>query len=195
MEINSPENTRIFLALSVNEIYYNEIARLQSDLMVDLEHLPHAIRWTKPNRLHLTLFFLGRHPEQSITRLIQEMKKMDLRRLPKINFVSTQIQLFPEIKPTVVALTGKSTASLLALRKAIADCLKKARIQPDLLYENHGFLPHITLGKLEEASDLKNEPTEIHFNFNQLILFKSVPIEPPRSPYVTHTPLYTCSLV
>lgn len=194
MEINFPESTRIFLALPVDKIYHSAIARLQSGLMDDLEHLPHAIRWTKPHRLHLTLFFLGRHPAQSIDRLIYEMNKMDLSRLPKIDFSCNQIQLFPHIKPTVVALTGAPSSSLILLRKTVAECLKKARIHPDLTYENYGFLPHVTLGKLEDASDLKNEPIDINFNFNQLILFKSVPIEPPRSPYVTHTSLYTCSL-
>jgi 2'-5' RNA ligase len=196
VEISSSKNTRFFLALPVDEIYYDTLIRLQSELALDLAHLPHAIRWTKPARLHLTLFFLGRHSSSSIERLIKTMEQTNFSHLSQnIDFPCTQIQLFPQAKPTVVALTGKKTsASLMFLRKQVADCLKRAKIEPDLSPETQGFLPHITLGKIEEPTDFKTQPIEIAFNFNQLVLFKSEPIEPPRFPYVTHTPIHSCSL-
>ncbi len=189
MEINSRQNTRIFLALPVDEKYHKAITELQSELMLDLEHLPHSIRWTQPQRLHLTLFFLGRHSQRTIQRLVKELTKIDFSALPPIEFFCNQIQLFPQIKPTVVALTGKTHSSLKLLRESVGHCLEKANIHPDLSIESHGFLPHITLGKLEEPTDFKTQPTKISLHFNELILFKSEPIEPPRSPYVTHTAL------
>ncbi len=204
MEIGaSKDSTRIFLALPVDKIYHPTIHRLQSELKMDLAPLPHSVRWTQSQRLHLTLFFLGRHSSKEIEHLIACMKKWHFSNPPWKSHLSSsgsielhcdQVQLFPDFKPTVVALTGETTASLLYLRQQVEECLEKAQIYPDLSHETHGFLPHITLGRLEEPTDLKAQPVDITINFNQVILFKSEPIEPPRSPYVTHTALYRCFL-
>ncbi len=194
MEISASKEkgTRIFLALPVNTTYHADIGSLQFDLKMDLIHLPHSVRWTQPHRLHLTLFFLGRHSYAEINHLIYCMKKMRLSHsLSKPELYCDQAQLFPEVRPTVIALTGKASPSLIYLRHEIANCLEKAQVYPDLSHETHGFLPHITLGKLEEPTDLKPQPVDIVCNFNQIILYKSEPIEPRRSPYVTHTALYT----
>lgn len=197
MEISTSKekSTRIFLALPVSKIYHADIGCLQSDLKMDLTHLPHSVRWTQPHRLHLTLFFLGRHFYDEITHLIYCMKKMRFSHLlSKPELYCDQVQLFPELRPTVIALTGKASPSLIYLRHEIESCLEKAQVYPDLSHETHGFLPHITLGKLEEPTDLKAQPVDINVSFNQLILYKSEPIEPRRSPYVTHTALYTQSI-
>lgn len=178
--------------MPLDKIYHPTISHLQSDLKNDLAHLPHSIRWTKSSRLHLTLFFLGRHSSEKIHHLIHCMKQIKLSSMClKPALYCDQVELFPEFKPTVVALTGKASSSLMHLRQQVAYCLEEAQVYPDLSHETRGFLPHITLGKLEEATDLKAQPADVTFYFNQLILFKSEPIEPKRSPYVTHTPLYT----
>lgn len=192
MEINSSEKIRTFLALPVDEKYYNSILNLQSDLIADLEHLPHAVHWTKKHRLHLTLYFLGYQFPHKIENLINEIKKIrTVFSETEICFSSNQIQLFPTAKPTVIALTGNYPQKLKILRQQLMECLKKVQIHPDLSHENGHFLPHITLGKLKEPTDLKPQFLEMNVDFNKIVLYKSEQIEPG---YVTHTSLYSWSL-
>lgn len=157
--------------------------------MADLEHLPHKISWTKKKRLHLTLFFLGYQSPALLESLIEEINKHYRSSFPStINFTCSQVQLFPSFKPTVIALTGEAPPELILLRNQIANHLQKIDMHPDMSHEIRGFLPHITLGKQKEPTDLKNQPLDMSIQFNELILFKTEQTGPH---CVTHTPLYT----
>ncbi len=176
-----------FLALPVDETYYHTMRNQQFDLMADLEDLPHAVTWTKKSRLHLTLFFLGEQSPKALQALIFEINQMmDKASQDVISFNATQVQLFPIAKPTVIAFTGACASPLRNLRNNLADCLERASIHPDLSHETEGFLPHITLGKLKEATDLKTQPCKTPVNFTQFALFKSEQTGPCN---VTHTQL------
>lgn len=193
MEIRLSRKARTFLALPVDEKYYAMIRDLQSDLMADLEYLPHSVNWTKKSRLHLTLFFLGEQTATSLQLLIAELTKMLQNSSPKkIQFHASQRQLFPTPKPTVIALTGDCLSPLRCLRENIGHCLESINVRPDLSHETEGFLPHITLGKLTEATDLKPEYCDVLVDFSQLMLLKSEQTSPC---VVTHTPLYTWTLM
>lgn len=191
VEINSSEKIRTFLALPIDEIYYHPMTDLQMNLIEDLERLPHSVHWTKDNQLHLTLFFLGYQTRQQINLLIAELTKKNHQFQDDIYFRADQVQLFPTIKPKVIALTGDRSRGLEHLRHNINHCLQKTSIVPDLSYETQGFLPHITLGKLEKPTDLKNQPFEIEIKFSRVILYKS---ENTDFRSVKNTPLGTWKL-
>ena len=191
------KETRFFIALTVDEKYCSMLKELQFDLMDDLEYLPHSVNWTKKKRLHLTLFFLGHQSPETLCGFIEAMTKIQREFFQSIFqqpvlFASNQVQLFPTEKPTVIALTGPYPKPLNHLRDTVANCLKETHIKPDLSHEVRGFLPHVTIGTLREATDLKNQPVDITICFTEMVLFKSEMIE-PRS--VTHTPLCSWSLV
>lgn len=70
----SPKYLRAFISLPVAEQVKEEIRRLQNELRA---HLPgDAIRWTRPEQVHLTLKFLGNISAESVDELAAALREV-----------------------------------------------------------------------------------------------------------------------
>src|ERR1700756_3628335 len=66
------EQFRMFISLPVPDTVKEELRRLQHELRA---HLPDdAVRWTRPEQVHLTLKFLGNVPVEQVEELAGAMR-------------------------------------------------------------------------------------------------------------------------
>ncbi|HZV34697.1 MAG TPA: RNA 2',3'-cyclic phosphodiesterase [Verrucomicrobiae bacterium] len=100
-----PQQFRAFISLPVPEEVKVEIRRLQNELRT---HLPDdAVRWTRPEQVHLTLKFLGNIPAKRVDELTAALREVcdgfapialraegvgffPLRGIPRVLWVSVQ---------------------------------------------------------------------------------------------------------
>jgi 2'-5' RNA ligase len=142
-----PETIRAFAAIHLPEELLANIralqARLQSDFPKD------AVRWTAPEQLHLTLKFLGNIPRRSLGQLKAELARI-CQGLPPLLLRLEGLGCFPTPpKPRVlwVGLAG-DIPQLQTLQSQI-----NAAMQPWCeRNEERAFRPHLTIGRLREAS-------------------------------------------
>jgi|GEM_PF-7015558 len=177
---------RAFIALPVDKLFYPEVTDLRSELVSDFALQPEVIQWTNNKQLHLTLFFLGDQTADALAELADMITKADVQ--PEIDFHCTNVGLFPEQHPTVIALTGECPFKLMALRNTVASALSLANTVPHTTHDNSIFLPHVTLGKVKQTADFKSRTINLKILFSRMVLFRSELRYPEK---VVHTPLYT----
>lgn len=136
------ETIRTFIAIEIPEAIRQKIAAITSPLAA----LPDRMTLVKPQKLHLSLRFLG---EVNITRL--EKIKSAIRKAAKTRIDFTDIGVFPGTKrPRVIWLgIGDATGQLDNLHKELQENLTVCGFAP----EKRAFKPHLTLGRIRELKD------------------------------------------
>ncbi len=123
---------RLFVAIDLPESHRAELVRLGTNLP--------GVRWHPPEKLHLTLAFLGDSVSPEIQGRLWEV-------LPQVNvptfFVPlTGVGSFGSTRPRALWVgTGRGHPHLFALHKAVNDAVLAAGGQPDL----KPFIPHVTV--------------------------------------------------
>ncbi|SIT10032.1 RNA 2',3'-cyclic phosphodiesterase [Neptunomonas antarctica] len=129
---------RLFIAIDIPDTVQQQISRLYCNF--------HGISWTPPERLHITLAFLGR---------VQKKKLPDLnRQLDKITFTPFTLccDRFGSFQSGDVWLGITPEDSITQLHQRIVDALREI----DMGFEGRLFKPHITL-----AYTKKNDEQQI----------------------------------
>lgn len=128
---------RLFVAIDVPS---TEIVALQSKL--DQLRLP--VIWEKPEKIHLTLNFLGRvTPDQlhPVSRAVSQVVKTYNHLTIELLFLET---LYQRHDQTLIYLSAFSP-DLIPLQKSLSQALNDISPQP------RRFLPHITIGKIKRT--------------------------------------------
>jgi 2'-5' RNA ligase len=129
---------RLFIALPIPESVKQQIAELHQPI--------EGVRWQKQSQIHLTLKFLGNTDEEHAREL--------QRNLDEIEQQAFQLDIngfgyFPEGKQPKVLWSGITPNTLLVdLRNTIEDVCTSLGFE----VESRPFKPHITLGRVKEAS-------------------------------------------
>lgn len=134
---------RVFIAVNLPSGVKNELDKWQTNLAK--KHWP--VRWEKPEKIHLTLVFLGNLKSQiSNVKLAVENGVLGINPF-KISFKG--LGAFPDfVRPRVVWIGLKGDLkSLAALQKGIERELKKARIW----FDKKPFVPHMTIGRVKKG--------------------------------------------
>jgi 2'-5' RNA ligase len=108
-----------------------------------------SVRWDKPEKIHLTLKFLGDTPQEAVPR-IKEALTNATRDIKKFSFTLDGLGCFPNLKqPRVVWVGVKNSGALIAMQNRI-----ETHIVPlGFPKEERVFSPHVTLGRVRrEAS-------------------------------------------
>ncbi len=137
---------RTFVAIDINE----EIREIAKEVMDKLQNIGFKANWSKPENLHLTLFFMGEMDERSVDFMSQALNK----RMYGFPSFSTSLNGFGYFKfknsPRVLFLKLESTKSLQKMYLEMKSELNKHKIK----YDDQGnFVPHITLGRVKEYPD------------------------------------------
>jgi len=134
---------RTFIAIDVNP----EIREVAQDVIDKLISMGFKATWTKPENLHLTLFFLGEMDEKVVDSMAHALQK----RLQGFPSFSTDLAGFGYFKfkhsPRVLFLKLEPTKSLQRLFLEMKSELNKNKIKYD---EQGNFVPHVTLGRVKE---------------------------------------------
>jgi 2'-5' RNA ligase len=140
-----PDTTRTFLAVAVPEALSPRIERLRAKLA---EHAPDG-RWETPRPFHITLAFLGDVPHADLNTVCRATTEIAAG-FGRFELSLTGPGAFPDAtNPRVVWLGvgGPGLDVLMSLQSALAEAMSRLNYSPD----NHGFRPHMTLGRLKPA--------------------------------------------
>lgn len=170
------EQYRLFIAVPTPQPV-RDAARAAIDALRGLGD----VRWVTPERMHLTLKFLGAVPEAELPEIMDVVSKNANTFSPVVVDLS-RVSAFPNVRrPQTLwlGLDGEGTAILTALAEDL-----DRRLEPlGFPREKKAFRPHVTLGRVrsprglaELASGLTKMPAAapISWRMNELQLVRSV---------------------
>jgi 2'-5' RNA ligase len=144
--MNEP-TLRAFVAVELPRRIHDLLEEHQNKLKSALGSASSAIRWTRPESVHVTLQFLGDVPSSMVGKITTAMQEASAGSRP-LELALGGIGAFPNAsRPRVVwiGLEG-DTAELRALASGVSERLKALGYAPDKRFE-----PHITLGRVREG--------------------------------------------
>lgn len=143
--MNSPLILRLFLAIPVPEMVRAELLRLQRELQPFLP--PRAVRWTKPEQLHLTLKFLGNVPVADTGALSASVREV-CAGAPPLWLRAEGLGFFPPARsPRVFWADIKSLDGFMAPFQAQLE--RSAQPFAEKREETE-FTPHVTIARFEK---------------------------------------------
>jgi 2'-5' RNA ligase len=138
---------RLFVAVDLDEPARAAIAAEQRRLAAALGERCAAVRWARPEHLHLTLVFLADAPDARVPDLVAALHSAaDRQPFP---LVFENLGVFPAHgapRAVWVGVTG-GEAELRAVQREVADRVERAGIA----VEPRPFTPHLTLGRTMAA--------------------------------------------
>ena len=142
------DTVRTFIAIELPEPVRERLAGLQAKL----RDTCNRVRWVRPDRMHLTLVFLGGVPVDMLETLEAEVRAAIIGCGPLRLEVGGAGQFPPHGKPNVVwAAMEEPTGGLARLQGAIADATGAFAEKVD----KRPYAPHITLGRVHERKGLQ----------------------------------------
>ncbi|HJZ05688.1 2'-5' RNA ligase [Candidatus Amesbacteria bacterium RIFCSPHIGHO2_01_FULL_48_32] len=129
---------RLFIALDLPETTLENVVVLQTSL----SRLNLPVDWEKPQKMHLTLNFLGRVEEKDIP-LVEKTLNRVVSSYPPLTLTPHFLEtLYQRHEPSLIYLAA-SSPELLDFQKSLSLSLSKIKFPQPIR-----FLPHITIGKL-----------------------------------------------
>lgn len=136
---------RIFIAIKVDagETLQKIISSLQTELCNE------TIKWVSRDNIHITLAFLGDTDEERV-KLIGIMLREKCEGYGRFDLIIRGTGLFKNMNdPRIIWAGIEPSGKLLQLNALIINGLKNAGV----LYEEHPFNPHLTLGRIKHLKD------------------------------------------
>ncbi len=129
---------RAFIAINIDPRIIGEI----SEAIVQLRRALPEIRWVEPDKIHLTVKFLGDIEPSQIGPIANALEQV-LKLFPRFTISAKGLGVFPGLRrPRVlwVGLEGSQLVKLAAKVEAALEPLGFAR-------EERAFQPHLTIGR------------------------------------------------
>jgi RNA 2',3'-cyclic 3'-phosphodiesterase len=166
--LKSPR-ARLFVALDLPDRVRDGLAAWQR---VELEPLP-TLRSLSPQALHVTLAFLGHHPEKRIPRLGEILERHEVS-APTLRFLPEPVPV-PKSRPRLFAAAAESEGTV-ALQARLEEDLVAERFY---VPEKRPFWPHVTLARVKRGErrvaplpDSPRPPGDV-FEARELTLYRS----------------------
>jgi 2'-5' RNA ligase len=141
---------RMFMAISLPDDVRAELGKVSETLAGQMP--PRAVRWVKPDLLHVTLRFLGDTAVAQLPTIAAELDHVAAQHAP-LNLQVAGLGCFPNRKrPRVIwaGLQGEVTA-VQSLKQAIDRLLEPL----GWAQETRPFRPHLTLGRVKDGRKLR----------------------------------------
>lgn len=130
---------KLFVGIDPGDEGREWLGELLRGLRAEVVH--QALRWTKPEKVHLTLGFLGMTPEGDIEKVVRHCQSTAG---PRFELKTSEVGGFPHLlRPKVIWLGTESSHELDQLRKTLAE---------RLTFDPKPFSPHFTLGRVSPGS-------------------------------------------
>lgn len=138
---------RTFIALDINDDVRAAIKSCAADLQRDVPD--RAVRWVKPESIHLTLKFLGDVYEKTVPDIKAGLEAAAAQVRPfRMNVA--ELGCFPnERRPRVIWVGVQEGSGAL---KALFDALEKQMSDLGFDPERRKFHPHLTLGRVRRSA-------------------------------------------
>jgi len=133
---------RVFISVDLDQPARREIEKL----LEILEKKHWKVKWEKPEKLHITLAFLGEIDQSQTSKLKSQIQSLNVKPFV-ISFKG--LGCFPDYEwPRIIWLGLKGDLkSLAALQKNVQEKLVQSGFKPDI----KPFIPHITIGRIKQA--------------------------------------------
>ncbi len=169
-------NKRIFVAIDISEEARAKIVAIVHDLKADFPHV--RAGWEKPEKIHLTLKFLGNIDDGKLEKLREAVRKTAKSFAPLLLRVE-KTGCFPSLKKARTLWIGLSDerGSLRDLREKLEEEAAARGFEK----ENRGFKPHLTIVRLREpgkSGELTTEFLQKHFEpvsfeVSEIVIYES----------------------
>ncbi len=141
------DSIRTFIALDLPEALLERLAQLQRDLRNKAD----GVRWVRPERIHLTLKFIGSTSEQQAEGVCSALSRLSAG-ASAFPVQCCGIGAFPNDRnPKVIWAGLRPDASLAVFQEAIERELELLGIAR----EKRPFSPHLTLGRVKDTRKRK----------------------------------------
>ncbi|MCU1290434.1 MAG: 2-5 ligase [Acidobacteria bacterium] len=141
---------RIFIAVDISERVRREVAVYAQQLRKEFADL--RVGWEKPEKLHLTLKFLGETGETQLKELF-EIAENIAADVPAFHLQITDTGVFPSARnPRILWLDVKDEMGSLAV---INNRIENECEKIGFARENRSFKPHLTIARLREPGKSK----------------------------------------
>jgi 2'-5' RNA ligase len=139
------EHWRLFIAAELPVEVVGSIARAQAKLKSKLP--AQAVRWTRPEGIHLTLKFLGDTPANQVDAILQKLAEA-VRGQSPIHLWARGMGCFPTLaRPRVIWVGLDGETERLA---QIAVSIEKQLGPLGYPGDRRGFSPHLTMGRTSD---------------------------------------------
>lgn len=182
---------RIFVAIDLPEEIKQKIESCIEPLK--LMHDLRSVKWSKTEKLHLTLCFLGTITAEQYLNFSEKVKQVVTLSEP-FNLEFIALEPFPAAsKFRIISLRPELTTTLIAL----ANLINIAATESGISTENRPFKPHLTLGRIIDDKNIdakiltKIKLAPMCFKVKEIKIFNSEP-SPNGAAY---TELLSCHLL
>ena len=176
----SSETLRAFVAVELPEDVLAAVGRARRSLETRLA--ARAVRWTRPEGIHLTLKFLGDTPAASVPEIERRLQEA-LAGIPTFTLGLAPLGVFPNAHAPRVVWIGLSgdLPSLHAVRERVEEAIVPLGYPDD----GRPFSPHLTLGRVADfasPSDRRDvgaavaeasPPPQVGFEVREVSLIRS----------------------
>jgi len=136
---------RCFVAIELPDA----VRRRLADLQARLADLGRAVRWTRPESIHLTLKFLGEVPDGQVSEVCTLARQI-AEKYYAFDLEVAGTGCFPLRGPVRIVWIGVSQPSPLLLN-CQADC-EAGYAELGFEAENRAYSPHLTIGRVNDPS-------------------------------------------
>lgn len=134
-------NHRLFIAVDLPA----EVRKVLADQQQQLKQAK-AVRWTRPEQIHLTLQFLGDVPVEAVDAIPRALQSA-VSVLPAFQFNLTGVGVFPNFKAPRIVWAGitEGAEQVALLYRAVITATRPLGFTP----ESRPFTPHLTIGRVQ----------------------------------------------
>ena len=135
---------RCFLAIELSADVREQLGQLQKRLRA----LDRAVRWTRPDQIHLTLKFLGDVPDADVSSMCDAAAEV-ARRFPPFELRISGTGCFPPGGPARIVWVGIDgpPQPLVECHRACEETYARLGFEP----EGRAYTPHLTVGRVRDG--------------------------------------------
>ena len=179
-----PPVVRVFFAIDLPEAIRDEVGKFIGQLKKRAK--PHAIRWSRPENLHITLQFLAEVRSEHIPLMLENVRKEMVGAIKKSILSLRGLELFPSpFRPRVIVLDIFPQEHL----SLLAEVIGRGIVASGYEVEDRPFRAHLTLGRIKQPHAVSlsflsefTVPTIDKIAVQDVVLFRSEP-QPEGSRY------------
>lgn len=138
---------RSFVAIELPDEVKTALFDLQGNLKTRVP--PKAVRWVRPESIHLTLQFLGDVAPSRVEAITDALRETCANQLP-FTFQLSDLGVFPNFHRPRIVWVGiiEPSGTLIALQKKTSLALEPLGFEP----EKRPFAPHLTMGRADRRA-------------------------------------------
>lgn len=173
---NKRVKKRIFIAVDISDEARRRVSVYIESLRREFPNL--RVGWEKPEKLHLTLKFLGDADENQLKDLI-EIANRTAAQISKFTLRISQTGVFPSPRNARILWLGVKDEKKSLLK--ISEILEAECEKPGFSKEKRNFKAHLTIARLREPhkskeiaqKHLQNEFEPVEFEVPEIVIYES----------------------